>query len=78
MRVISSLSIKFFETSSNGQMCQLQKMHLPFMNRKYSNHLNTGLVRFSNGPNMSGRRMVQFSNGIDLNVVVLISVDQNI
>ena len=36
MRVISSISIKFFETSSNGQMCELQNMHLPFMNRKYT------------------------------------------
>ena len=29
----------------------------------YSGHSNTGLVRFSNGPNMSGCRMVWFLNG---------------
>ena len=30
----------------------------------YSNHLNTGLVRYSNGQKLSGLQMVWFSNGI--------------
>ena len=29
----------------------------------YSNHLNTGQVCYSNGPNMSGCGMVWFTNG---------------
>ena len=33
---------------------------------QYSRHLNTGLVLFSNGSNMSGSQMVRFSNGIDI------------
>ena len=31
---------------------------------KYSNHLNTGQVWYSNGPDMSGFQMVQFLNGV--------------
>ena len=30
---------------------------------KYSNHLNTGLVRYSNGGFVSGCEMVLYSNG---------------
>ena len=32
-------------------------------NRKYSNHLNTGLVWYSNVRFMSGCEIVQYSNG---------------
>ena len=31
---------------------------------KYSNHLNTGLVWYSNGRKLSGLQMVWYSNGI--------------
>ena len=31
---------------------------------RYSNHPKTGLVRFSNGPNISSCQMVRFLNGI--------------
>ena len=33
---------------------------------QYSRHLNTGLVPFFNGTNMSGSQMVRFSNGIGI------------
>ena len=32
--------------------------------RLYSNHLNTGLVRYSNGQKVSRLQSVQYSNGI--------------
>ena len=33
---------------------------------EYSNHLNTGLVLFLNGPNVSGSQMVRFLNGLGM------------
>ena len=39
------------------------KLFATFFLKKYARHLNTELVRFLNGPNMSGCLMVRFLNG---------------
>ena len=52
------------EPSKVAQVTVLFRYYFKFFLRGYSNHLNTGLVWYSNGQKVSGLQMVRYSNGI--------------
>ena len=49
---------------NKNKYARFRSQHAKRLNLRYSNHLNTGLVRYSNGQKLSSLQMVWFSNGI--------------